>query len=55
MATKKKAKRKLIAVLVVLAIIAAVLLKKMPIGWYILAVGGNEKSARLSGTDISSK
>lgn len=36
-------------VFAVLAVIAAVLLKKMPIGWYILAVGGNEKSARLSG------
>ena len=36
-------------VFAVLAIIAAVLLKKMPFGWYVLAVGGNEKSARLSG------
>lgn len=36
-------------VFAVLAIIAAVLLKKMPMGWYILAVGGNEKSARFSG------
>ena len=32
-----------------LAIIAAVLLKRTPFGWYVLAVGGNEKSARLSG------
>ncbi len=33
----------------VLAIIAVVLLKKVPFGWYVTAVGGNEKSARLSG------
>ena len=36
-------------VFVILAAIAAVLLKKVPFGWYVLAVGGNEKSARLSG------
>ena len=36
-------------VFAVLAIIAAILLKKVPFGWYVLAVGGNEKSARLSG------
>lgn len=36
-------------VFVILAVIAAVLLKKLPFGWYVLAVGGNEKSARLSG------
>ena len=33
----------------VLAVIAAILLKKVPFGWYVTAVGGNEKSARLSG------
>ena len=36
-------------VFVILAIISAILLKKVPFGWYVLAVGGNEKSARLSG------
>ena len=36
-------------VFAVLAILAAVLLKRTDIGWHILAVGGNEKSARLSG------
>jgi len=30
-------------------IIAAFVLKKTPLGWHIYAVGGNEKSARLSG------
>ncbi len=38
-----------VLVFAVLAIIAAILLKKLPFGWYVLAVGGNEKSARLSG------
>lgn len=33
----------------VLAVIFAVLLKKIPFGWHVLAVGGNERSARLSG------
>ena len=33
----------------VLAILAAILLKRTDTGWHILAVGGNEKSARLSG------
>jgi ribose transport system permease protein/erythritol transport system permease protein len=36
-------------VFAVLAIIAVILLKKVPFGWYVTAVGGNEKSARLSG------
>ena len=36
-------------VFAILAIISAILLKKVPFGWYVLAVGGNEKSARLSG------
>ena len=33
----------------VLAILAAILLKRTSTGWHILAVGGNEKSAKLSG------
>lgn len=36
-------------VFAVLAIISVILLKKTSFGWYVLAVGGNEKSARLSG------
>ena len=36
-------------VFAVLAVLAAVLLKRTDVGWHILAVGGNEKSARLSG------
>ena len=36
-------------VFALLAILSAVLLNRTYIGWHILAVGGNEKSARLSG------
>jgi ribose transport system permease protein len=36
----------------VLAIVATVLLKKTPLGEYILAVGGNEEAARVSGVPI---
>jgi ribose transport system permease protein len=36
----------------VLAVIATVLLKKTPLGEYILAVGGNEEAARVSGVPI---
>jgi len=35
--------------LLVLAVIGAVLLRKTAFGWHVLAVGGNEKSSRLSG------
>jgi len=37
----------------VLGIVAAVLLAKTPIGEYILAVGGNEEAARISGVPIA--
>ena len=36
-------------VFAVLAVLSAILLKRTDTGWHILAVGGNEKSARLSG------
>lgn len=36
-------------VFAVLAVLAAILLKRTDTGWHILAVGGNEKSAKLSG------
>lgn len=38
-----------IYIFALLAIIAVILLKKVEFGWHVLAVGGNEKSARLSG------
>jgi erythritol transport system permease protein len=36
-------------IFLVLAVIGSVILKKTPFGWHVLAIGGNEKSARLSG------
>ena len=36
-------------VFAVLAVLAAVVLKRTHIGWHVLAVGGNERSAKLSG------
>lgn len=36
-------------VFAILAVLAAILLKRTSTGWHILAVGGNEKSAKLSG------
>lgn len=36
----------------ILALIAAFVLKKTPFGWHILAIGGNEKAARLSGIKV---
>ncbi len=38
-----------VLVFAVLAVIAVVLLKKTSFGWHVFAVGGNERSARLSG------
>jgi ribose transport system permease protein len=42
-----------VIVVAVLGIIASVLLAKTPIGEYILAVGGNEEAARISGVPIA--
>ena len=42
-----------VVVVAVLGIIAAVLLAKTPLGEYILAVGGNEEAARISGVPIA--
>jgi ribose transport system permease protein len=41
-----------VVVVAVIAILATVLLKKTPLGEYILAVGGNEEAARVSGVPI---
>lgn len=41
-----------VIVVAILAITATVLLKKTPLGEYILAVGGNEEAARVSGVPI---
>jgi ribose transport system permease protein len=41
-----------VLIVAVLAIVAFILLKKTPLGEYILAVGGNEEAARVSGVPI---
>ncbi|MFA6939624.1 MAG: ABC transporter permease [Clostridiaceae bacterium] len=40
-------------ILLIIAVIAAVILKKTPFGWHILAIGGNEKAAQLSGVKVN--
>lgn len=40
-------------ILVIVAIIAALVLKKTPTGWHILSIGGNEKAAKLSGIKVN--
>lgn len=40
-------------ILVVLALIASMLLKKTAFGWHIFAIGGNEKAAKLSGIKVN--
>jgi ribose transport system permease protein len=42
-----------VVIVAVLAIVAWVMLNKTPIGEYILAVGGNEEAARISGVPIA--
>ena len=41
-----------VMILIVIAIIAAVILRKTPFGWHILAIGGNERAAKLSGVHV---
>lgn len=38
--------------LVIFAIVAGIVLKKTPLGWHILAIGGNENAAKLSGIKV---
>ncbi|ROR30696.1 monosaccharide ABC transporter membrane protein (CUT2 family) [Mobilisporobacter senegalensis] len=40
-------------ILLIIAVIAAILLKKTSFGWHILAIGGNEKAAKLSGVKVN--
>lgn len=41
-----------VIILIIIAAIAAVILRKTPFGWHILAIGGNERAARLSGVHV---
>lgn len=40
-------------ILVIIAVISAIVLKKTPFGWHILSIGGNEKAAKLSGVKVN--
>lgn len=40
-------------ILLIIALFAAFLLKKTSFGWHILAIGGNEKAAKLSGVKVN--
>lgn len=42
-----------VIILIIIAVIADILLKKTPFGWHILSIGGNEKAARLSGVKVN--
>lgn len=40
-------------ILIIIAVIASIILKKTPFGWHILSIGGNEKASRLSGVKVN--
>jgi len=40
-------------ILIIIAIITAIVLKKTPTGWHILSIGGNERAAKLSGVKVN--
>jgi ribose/xylose/arabinose/galactoside ABC-type transport system permease subunit len=40
-------------ILLIIAIISSVILKKTPFGWHILSIGGNQKAAKLSGVKVN--
>lgn len=40
-------------ILLIIAVIASIILKKTPFGWHILAIGGNEKASKLSGIKVN--
>ena len=41
-----------VIILIVIAVIAAIVLRKTPFGWHILAIGGNGRAAKLSGVRV---
>lgn len=43
-----------VIILIIIAAISAVILRKTPFGWHILAIGGNERAAKLSGVRVDS-
>lgn len=41
-----------VLILVIIAVIAGLILKKTPFGWHVLSIGGNEKASQLSGIKV---
>ena len=41
-----------VVILIIIAIIAGIVLKKTPFVWHVLSIGGNEKASRLSGIKV---
>ena len=41
-----------VIILIIIAVLSAVVLRKTPFGWHILAIGGNNRAARLSGVRV---
>lgn len=41
-----------VIILIIIAIIAGIILKKTPFGWHVLSIGGNEKASKLSGIKV---
>jgi len=42
-----------VLILIIIAVIAGVLLKRTTFGWHIFAIGGNERAAKLSGVKVN--
>ncbi|MBQ9275099.1 MAG: ABC transporter permease [Succinivibrio sp.] len=41
-----------VIILIIIAVLAFIVLRKTPFGWHILAIGGNNRAARLSGVRV---
>jgi ribose transport system permease protein/erythritol transport system permease protein len=41
-----------VVILVLIAIVAGLILKKTPFGWHVLSIGGNERASKLSGIKV---
>ncbi|MFV0364044.1 MAG: ABC transporter permease [Suipraeoptans sp.] len=42
-----------VIILIIIAVFAAIVLKKTPFGWHVLAIGGNQRAAELSGIKVN--
>ena len=41
-----------VVILILIAIVAGLILKKTPFGWHVLSIGGNERASKLSGIKV---